>query len=247
MKILVCLSKTPDTTSKISFKENNTLYDENGVQFILNPYDEWYALIKAIELKEQNISTDVHLIFVGLSDYDPIIRKALALGGDVAYRVNSNPTDSNDVAFQIAQFAKTMQYDLILTGKETIDFNSGAVSGLLASMLTIPDISLATSLNVVDNYIVVEREIEGGSEIIKIPTPVLISCQKGMAEQRIPNMRNIMAARTKTLQVIEPAPYTPKTKNIHFQLQTPKSGVKIIDPNNINELVDLLHTEAKVI
>ena len=248
MKILVCLSKTPDTTAKVSFKENNTQFEENGVQFIINPYDEWYALVRAIELKEADPTTVLHVVFVGLADTDPIIRKALALGGDEAFRINLKPNDSFEVAFQIADlFNKNGGYDLILTGKETIDYNGNAVSGFLAELLQIQDISLAIQLTVNNQELIVEREIEGGTETIQSTLPVLVSCQKGMAEQRIPNMRNITLARTKLLKIIEPISFTPQTKTENFELPPAKTGVKIISKDNIEELVQLLHNEAKVI
>src|SRR3954470_11182213 len=145
MKILVCISKTPDTTAKIAFTDNNTKFADAGVQWIINPYDEWYALVKAIELKEKDPSTVIHLITIGGTDVEPIIRKALALGGDEAYRVNAAPIDSFFVASQIAHIARDGKYDLIFTGKETIDYNSSSVGGMIAGLLGLPFISLATS------------------------------------------------------------------------------------------------------
>jgi electron transfer flavoprotein beta subunit len=138
MKILVCISKTPDTTSKISFQDNNTKFAEAGVQWIINPYDEWYALVRAIELKEKDASVQLHLVSVGGADYDPVIRKALALGGDEAIRINAVSDDSYYIAAQIAEIAKKGSYDLILTGKETIDYNSSSVGGMVAELLDFP-------------------------------------------------------------------------------------------------------------
>jgi electron transfer flavoprotein beta subunit len=247
MKILVCISKTPDTTSKISFKENNTKFEESGVQWIINPYDEWYALVRAIELKEKDTSIQLHLITVGGSDCDPIIRKALALGGDEAIRINTTSDDSYFIAAQIAEVAKQGTYDLILTGKETIDYNSSSVGGMLAELLNLPYISLATKLEINGNLAIVNREIEGGEETDEINLPVVISCQKGVAEQRIPNMRGIMAARTKPLKVVEPAAIDALTNVVSYELPAPKAGVKLIPADNVQELVRLLHEEAKVI
>ncbi|MEO8112558.1 MAG: electron transfer flavoprotein subunit beta/FixA family protein, partial [Ginsengibacter sp.] len=204
MKILVCISKTPDTTAKIAFTDNNTKFAEAGVQFILNPYDEWYALVRAIELKEADPSVTIHLINVGTADADPIIRKALALGGDEAYRVNSDSRDSFCIASQIAEVASQNNYDLIFTGKETIDYNGSSLGGMIAELLQMPYISLATKFELNGTSAMVNREIEGGEEVDEVNLPVVVSCQKGMAEQRIPNMRGIMGARTKPLKVSEP-------------------------------------------
>ncbi len=247
MKILVCISKTPDTTSKISFKENNTKFEESGVQWIINPYDEWYALVRAIELREKEASIQLHLVSVGGADYDPVIRKALALGGDEAIRINAASDDSYFIAAQIAEVAKQGSYDLILTGKETIDYNSSSVGGILAGLLGLPYISLATKVEVNNNTATVNREIEGGEETDEVSLPVVISCQKGVAEQRIPNMRGIMAARTKPLKVIEPAAIDALTNVVGYELPAPKAGVKLVAADNVQELVRLLHEEAKVI
>jgi electron transfer flavoprotein beta subunit len=247
MKILVCISKTPDTTAKIAFIEGNTKFDENGVQWIINPYDEWYALVKAIELKEKDPNVVIHLVTVGGADTEPIIRKALALGGDEAIRVNNVTTDSLVVAQEIAAIAKEGAYDVILTGKETIDYNSACVGSMLCALLDQNFISAAVKLEVDGNAITVTREIEGGEETCTSHLPVLISCQKGMAEQRIPNMRGIMAARTKPLKVVEATISNATTTIKSFELPSAKSGVKLVDPKNMDELVRLLKEEAKVI
>jgi electron transfer flavoprotein beta subunit len=247
MKILVCISKTPDTTAKIAFTDNNTKFAEAGVQWIINPYDEWYALVRALELKEADASTTVHLINVGGADAEPIIRKALALGGDEAIRINTEPTEPYTVAYQIAEVAKQGGYDLILTGKETIDFNNGSVGGMLAEMLDMPYVALATSLQINGTTATVKREIEGGEETLEVALPLVLSCQKGMAEARIPNMRGIMAARTKPLKVVEPAQVEALTKAVEFGLPPAKAGVKLVSPDNVEELVRLLHDEARVL
>lgn len=247
MKILVCISKTPDTTAKIAFTDNNTKFAGDGVQWIINPYDEWYALVRAIELKEADATSIIHLINVGGADSDPIIRKALALGGDEAIRVNSTNTDSFNVASQIATIAKEGQYDLVLTGKETIDYNGSSIGGMLAELLDLPYISHAIKLDISGNEATVVREIDGGEETDKAPLPLLVSCQKGMAEQRIPNMKGIMGARTKPLQVKEPVDAESLTNVASFELPAPKAGVKLVSPDQPEELVRLLHEEARVI
>lgn len=247
MKILVCISKTPDTTAKIAFIEGNTKFDESGVQWIINPYDEWYALVRAIELKEKDPSTVIHLVTVGGVEAEPIIRKALALGGDEAIRIDSTSNDSFTVANQIAQVAKEGAYDLILTGKETIDYNSACIGSMLSALLDLPFVSLADHLEINENTATIKREIESGEETCEANLPMIISCQKGMAEQRIPNMRGIMAARTKPLKVIAPTASSALTSIQTFDLPPAKSGVKLIDPENMEELVKLLKEEAKVI
>ena len=247
MKILVCISKTPDTTSKIAFTNGNTKFDEAGVQWIINPYDEWYALVRAIELKEKDPSIVIHLITVGLADCDPIIRKALALGGDEAIRVNADNSDSYYIAAQIADIAKKGAYDLILTGKETIDYNGSSIAGMVAEMVDSPYISLATLFELNGSVATITREIEGGEEVAETSLPVVVSCQKGIAEQRIPNMRGIMAARTKPLQVVEPAAIDALTSIVSYELPPAKAGVKLVSPDNVAELVRLLHEEAKAI
>ena len=247
MKILVCISKTPDTTAKIAFTDNNTKFAEAGVQWIINPYDEWYALVRAIELKEADASNTVHLVNVGGADSEPIIRKALALGGDEAIRINTEPLESYQVAVQIAEVAKQGRYDLILLGKETIDFNGGAVGGMLSELLDLPFVANATNLQISGTTATVKREIEGGEETVEVALPVVISCQKGVAEARIPNVRGIMSARTKPLKVVDPIGVEALTKFTEFQLPPAKAGVKLVSADNVEELVRLLHEEARAI
>ena len=246
MKILVCISKTPDTTAKIAFADNNTKFADAGVQWIINPYDEWYALVKAIELKETDAATVIHLITVGLADTDPIIRKALALGGDEAIRVNADSHDSYYIAAQIAAIAKEVNYDLIFTGKETIDYNGSSIGGMVAELLDLPYVSLATKFIVEGTSASIIREIEGGEETNKVQLPLVVSCQKGMAEQRIPNMKGIMGARSKPLKVVEPAAVAAFTSIASFSLPPAKAGVKLVSADHPEELVRLLHEEAKV-
>ncbi|MBI2275645.1 MAG: electron transfer flavoprotein subunit beta/FixA family protein [Bacteroidetes bacterium] len=247
MKILVCISKTPDTTSKIAFTDGNTKFDETGVQWIINPYDEWYSLVRAIELKEKDASVTIHLVTVGGPDCDPVIRKALALGGDEAIRVNADSTDSYFIAAQIAEVAKKGAYDLLFTGKEAIDYNGSSIGGMVAELVDAPYISLATLFELSGTTATITREIEGGEEVAEVSLPVVVSCQKGVAEQRIPNMRGIMAARTKPLQVVEPIAVEALTSVVSFELPPAKAGVKLVDADNVAELVRLLHEEAKVI
>jgi electron transfer flavoprotein beta subunit len=247
MKILVCISKTPDTTAKISFTDNSTKFADAGVQFIVNPYDEWYALVRALELKEAGTASAVSLVNVGSADSDPIIRKALAIGGDDAVRVNAEGGDSFFIASQIAAVAGEGGYDLILTGKETIDYNGSSIGGMVAELLDMPYISLGTKLEANGTNLTVTREIEGGEETAEVSLPAVISCQKGMAEQRIPNMKGIMGARTKPLAVKEPVPTDALTTIVSFEMPPAKAGVKLVDADNAGELVRLLHEEAKVI
>lgn len=245
MKILVCISQVPDTTSKISFTDNNTKFNEDKVQYIVNPYDEWYALVRALELKE-TLGGNVTIITVGSAAVDPIIRKALAIGADDAVRVDTEPADAYSTAKSIADYAKNLNFDLILAGKETIDFNGSEVGGMIAGFLDLPFISLASKLDIQGVNSITEVDIEGGVEVIISPLPCVISCAKGMAEARIPNMRGIMAARTKNIEVIA-SENTPLIKVKEYTLLAPKSAVKLIDAANMDQLVELLHTEAKVI
>src|SRR5436190_15081969 len=247
MKILVCISKTPDTTAKIAFTDNNTKFAGDGVQWIINPYDEWYALVRAIELKEADTSVVIHLITVGGADNDPIIRKALALGGDEAIRVNAESHDIYYIASQIANIAKEGNYDLIFTGKETIDYNGSSIGGMVAELLDLPYVSLATKFTLTVTSAEIIREIEGGEETDKVQLPVVVSCQKGMAEQRIPNMKGIMGARSKPLKVVEPVEAATLTFISSFDLPPAKAGVKLVSADHPEELVRLLHEEARVI
>ena len=247
MKILICITKAPDRTTKIAFSENNTKLNDAGIQWIINPYDEWYALVRALELKEAGIASDIHLITVGKADTEPVIRKALALGGDEAIRIDADSHDSFYVASQMADYIKSNAYDLILTGKESIDYNNASIGAMLAELLDLPYITHVCKLDIDAGIAHVNREIEGGEESNSCPLPLVISCQKGMAEARIPNMRGIMAARTKPLKVIPPFQADALTEIIGYEMPVQKQGVKMIDPEQMDELVRLLHEEAKVI
>jgi electron transfer flavoprotein beta subunit len=247
MKILVCISNVPDTTAKIAFTDNNTKFNKAGVQFIINPYDEWYALVRALELKEAKGAGSVTVIHVGPLENEAMIRKALAIGADDAVRIDAEPADAYFAAEQIAAYAKDKAYDLILVGKETIDYNSALVGGMIGELLNLPFISLVSKLDVADTKATVENDVDGGTAVLEVQLPAVMSCQKGMAEARIPNMRGIMAARTKPLTVV---PVSNASSLTTVESYTPAEGrkaVRMIDPNNMDELVNLLHTEAKVI
>lgn len=246
MNILVCISKVPDTTSKIAFTDGNTKYDTNGVQFIVNPSDEWYALVRALELKEAQ-GGNVTIITVGAAEDDAIIRKALAIGADDAVRINSEAKDSYYVASQIAEYAKTKSYDLIITGNQTIDFNNAEVGGMIAELIGWDYVTPANKLDVNGKTCKIESEVGGATRVLEGDMPLVISAAKGMAEARIPNMKGIMAARTKPITVVEPAAVNPQVKINVYELPPAKAGVKMINPDNMDELVELLHSEAKVI
>ncbi len=246
MKILVCISKSPDTTSKIAFTEGNTKFDENGVQYIVNPYDEWYALVRGLELKE-TLGGTVTIVTVGNAADEAIIRKALAIGADEAVRIDADSKDAYFTAFQISEYAKANGFDLILTGKETIQYNGSQVGGMIAEAMDLPFVSLATKLDVNGTTATMDKEFLGGIQTVEVQLPAVVSCAKGMAEQRIPNMRGIMAARTKPLQVVPAVASEDLTTYVAYATPPAKSAVKMIDPNNMDELVALLHNEAKVI
>jgi electron transfer flavoprotein beta subunit len=246
MKILVCITHVPDTTSKINFTDSNTRFDTAGVQFIIGPYDD-YALARAIELKEAaGAGATVTVLNVGPADTEPTIRKALAIGADDAIRVNAEPTDSFFVASQIAEQAKA-GYDLILMGRESIDYNSGVVHGIVGEMLGIPSISPVMKLEIEGGKAKLAREIEGGKEYLEVSLPFVAGCQEPIAEWKIPNMRGIMSARTKPLKVVEPKAVDSGVKLQKFELPPAKGSVKMISADNVKELVTLLKNEAKVL
>ena len=245
MKILVCLGQVPDTTSKISFTDNNTKLNPAGVQFIIGPYDE-YALSKAIDLREAS-GGSVTVFNVGLADAEPIIRKSLAIGADDAVRVDADPADALFVATQIAEYAKDKGFDMILMGRESIDYNGGLVHGMVGEMLGIPSISPAMKLELEGNKAIISREIEGGKEVLEVPLPFVAGCQEPIAEWKIPNMRGIMSAKSKPLVVIPAIPVSNSVNHSAYELPAGRTSCKMIDAGNVDELVRLLKNEAKVI
>jgi electron transfer flavoprotein beta subunit len=244
MNVLVCISNVPDTTTKITFTDNNTQFNTNGVQFILNPYDE-IALARAIELTEGNGSVTV--INVGDVSTEPTIRKALAIGATDAVRINAKPHDAWFVAYQIAQYVKEHSFDLILTGRESIDYNGSKVAGMLGELLDLPSVSIIKKLDAAGDTATVEREIEGGKEVLTIPFPFVAGTAEGVAEAKIPNMRGIMSARTKPLNVIEPVEVKTFSEVISYETPTPRGQVTLVSADDPAKLVELLHTEARVI
>ena len=244
MKILVCISSVPDTTTKISFVNDNKEFNSAGVQFIINPYDE-FGLTKALKIKEQ-LGGTVTVIHVGPASNEPIIRKALAIGATDAVRINAAPKDAYFVAKQIAAYAKDQAYDLILTGRESIDYNGAKVAAMLGEFLDIPSVSIIKKLEIDGNSGTVEREIEGGKEVITIPFPFVAGTAEGVAEWKIPNMRGIMSARTKPLTVVEAVEVTTLQEIVKFETPAPRGAVKLVDAGNPDQLVELLHSEAKV-
>ena len=248
MKILVCISHVPDTTSKINFTDNDSLFDTNGVQFVINPNDE-FGLTRAIWFQEQQGAT-VTVVNVGGPETESTLRKALAIGANEAIRINTNPTDGFFVAKQLAEVIKTGGYDLIIAGKESLDYNGGMVPGMLAGLLGYNFLNSCVELTIDGTSAKAAREIDGGKEIISTSLPLIIGGQKGLVEEkdlRIPNMRGIMTARTKVLTILEPINVPSETKAVKFEKPAPKSAVKLVSADNLDELINLLHNEAKVI
>lgn len=248
MKILVCISNVPDTTTKVRFTDNNTTFDKSGVQWIINPWDE-LALTRALDLKDAQAGIEsITVMNVGLPDADPTIRKALAIGADKAVRINTQPADAYQVAFQLAEAIKKDSYDIILCGIESSDYNGASVGAMLAEMLDMPSVSAVSALNIAGGKAELKREIDGGQETIEIEAPFVAIVQKGIAKDaRIPNMRGIMMAKTKPLTVLEGAPADMLTAVEVFEMPRPKAACKKIEPDNVKELIRLLHEEAKLI
>lgn len=248
MKILVCISHVPDTTSKINFTDGDTKFDTNGVQFVINPNDE-FGLTRAMWFKEkQGASVDV--VNVGGPETEPTLRKALAIGADTAIRVNTEATDGFTVAKQLAKVAKDGGYDLVIAGRESIDYNGGMVPGMLAAMTDANFVANCIGLEVDGTNAKAVREIDGGKETVSTALPLVVAGQKGIVEEsdlRIPNMRGIMMARKKPLNVVEPVDTNSETTTASFEKPAPKGAVKLVNADNIDELVNLLHNEAKVI
>jgi electron transfer flavoprotein beta subunit len=248
MKILVCISHVPDTTSKINFTENDTKFDTNGVQFVINPYDE-FSLTRAMWFKEKQ-GASVTVVNVGNASTEPTLRKALAIGADDAIRVNAEATDGFFVAKQLAEVIKNGGFDLVLAGRESIDYNGGMVPGMLATMLDFNFVNGCVGLEIEGSTATATREIDGGNETVSASLPLVIAGQKGLVEEkdlRIPNMRGIMMARKKPLNVVEAVGSENQTTSASFEKPAPKGAVKLVDADNIDELINLLHNEAKVI
>ena len=248
MKILVCISHVPDTTSKINFTDNDTKFDTNGVQFVINPYDE-FVLTRALWFKEKQ-GASVTVVNVGSALTEPTLRKALAIGADDAIRVNAEPIDGMSVAKEIAEVAKNGGYDLVLAGKESSDYNGQMVPGMVAAMLGFNFVNGCVGMEVDGNNVTATREIDGGSESLVTTLPLVVGGQKGIVEEsdlRIPNMRGIMMARKKPLNVVEPTSSENATSSQSFEKPAPKGAVKLVDADNIDELINLLHNKAKVI
>ena len=248
MKILVCISHVPDTTSKINFTNNDSEFDTNGVQFVINPNDE-FGLTRAIWFQEQQ-GANVTVVNVGGVETEATLRKALAIGANEAIRVNATPVDGSFVANQLAEVIKNGGYDLVIAGKESLDYNGGMVPGMVAGLTGANFVNSCIGLTVDGTSVKAVREIDGGKETVSTSLPLIIGGQKGLVEEkdlRIPNMRGIMTARTKVLTILEPIAATPNTKSVKFEKPAPKSAVKLYTVDNLDELVNALHSEAKVI
>ena len=246
MKILVCISHVPDTTSKINFADNDTKFDTNGVNFVINPNDE-FGLTRAMWFKEKQ-GASVHVVNVGGPETEPTLRKALAIGADEAIRIDTPATDGHSVALQLADVAQQGGYDLIIGGRESIDYNGGMVPGMLAKMIGANFVNTCISLEIEGSSATAIREIDGGKETLQTTLPLVIGGQKGLVEEsdlRIPNMRGIMQARSKPLHVKQGVEQSPRSKATTFEKPAPRGAVKLVD--NVDELIDLLHNEAKVI
>ncbi|NBB89506.1 MAG: electron transfer flavoprotein beta subunit/FixA family protein [Bacteroidetes bacterium] len=247
MDILVCVSKTPETTAKISFTDDNAEFNAEGVNHIMNPYDEWYALVRAVELVDQ-FGGEVTLLNVGPAANDSIIRKGLAIGADKAVRINAEPSSAFETANHIANFAKEHTFDGIFFGKETIDYNGSEVGSMVSELVDLPYVSFASKLEMEEEgKAIITRDIEGGVEVVEVPSPFCLSAAKGLAEQKIPNMRGIMMAKRKPLDVVEAETAESPVEVVEFRLPEEKGEVTLVDEENMDELIRLLHEEAKVI
>jgi electron transfer flavoprotein beta subunit len=248
MKILVCISSVPDTTSKINFTADHSAFDTTGIQWVINPLDE-FALTRAVQLQASHAAT-VTVLNVGNPSADAVIRKSLAIGANDAIRVNLEPKDSFQTAKAIADAAKDGAYDLILSGKESLDYNGGSVPGMVAQLLDLPFVNATVGLEINDGAATAIREIDGGKETISVKLPAVFAGQKGLVDEKeliIPNMRGIMTARSKALNVVEPASTAAKVNAVSFESVPTRAAVKMVSADNLDELVRLLHEEAKVI
>ena len=248
MNILVCISNVPDTTSKINFVENDSKFDSNGVQYIINPNDE-FGLTKAVWMKESN-GANVTVLTVGDLSAETILRKCLAIGADKAIRIDCEASDAYSVAKEIEAHCQTTSYDLIICGRESIDYNGGLVPGLLAGFLDYNFVTNCVSLEIKNTKATCAREISGGTEVSECEVPLVIGSQKGLVEESdliIPNMRGIMMARQKPLEVVAAKNINAKIIDKKFHKPEAKSEVKLVKPDELDKLIDLLENEAKVI
>ena len=249
MKILVCISNVPDTTTKIRFAEGNKSIDTTGIQWVINPWDE-LSLTRALELKDDATSgiKSVTVIHVGPATAETTIRKALAIGADDAIRVNAVSSDAWFVAAQIAEVVKKEQFDIVMCGIESSDYNGSAVGGMVSEFLGIPSVSAVSAIKFENGQPIMVREIDGGKEVVSVPAPFVAIVQKGIAkEPRIAAMRGIMMARSKPVKLVEPVQISPLTEIVEFEKPTPRAACKFIDAENPAQLLDLLQNEAKVI
>jgi electron transfer flavoprotein beta subunit len=249
MKILVCISNVPDTTTKIKFVDDNKKLDITGIQWIINPWDE-LSLTRALELKDDPASgvSTVTVAHVGPAASEPTIRKALAIGADGAIRVNAEPDDAFYVAAQLADVVRTEPFDIILCGIESSDHNGSTVGGMLAELLDYPSVSAVSGLKIENSQILISREIDGGREMVTVPAPFVAVVQKGIAkEPRIAAMRGIMMARTKPIKVVEPIAVETLTGVVGYEMPKPRAACKFIDAENPKQLIELLQNEAKII
>lgn len=245
MNILICISHVPETTTRIQFDSSGRKLNENGVTFVINPYDE-FALSRALEYQETTKQGSITLLCVGGPEVEPTIRKALAVGGEEGVRIDAPAADAYQVAHYIAEYARSKNFDLIMMGKESIDFNGAEVPGMVAELLDLPFVSFATSLELEGNIAKVRREVEGGTELLEVKLPFVLSAQKGLAEWRIANMRGIMAARKKPVHVVSPTAVPPLTQTLRFELPAGKSGCQMIDPTEVHKLVDVLASKGVI-
>lgn len=249
MEIVVCISVVPDTTSKISFTENGTKFDKNGITYIINPFDE-FCLTKAIFIKE-NLGANITILNVGKNENDTVLRKALAIGADKAIRIDTESIDGGSVAKSLANYIKSQNYDIIFCGKESIDYNGGKVPGFISAIINKPFINGAVGMEIEGNKVIVKNEIDNGIQVCEVLMPVVIAGQKGLVEEkelRIPSMRGIMMARNKPLEIIsEKENFQEDLNSVKFELPEKKSECKILEPENVSELINLLRNEAKIL
>jgi electron transfer flavoprotein beta subunit len=248
MKILVCISHVPDTTSKINFVDDDTVFDKNGVKFVINPNDE-FGLTRAVWFQQKQ-QAEITVITVGDPSCEPTLRKCLAIGADKALRVDLNPTDGFQVAQQLSAHCKVENYDLIIAGRESIDYNGAMVPGMVSALLGYNFVTNCMALEIDGNSVKASREIDEGIESVSCQLPLVIGAQKGLVEEKdliIPNMRGIIQARQKSLSVIPPVEGEIRSSISKFEKPAPKEAVKMVDADQIDQLIDLLHNEAKVI